>query len=260
MRRFEGKTIVITGAASGIGAASSRRFADEGARVAMLDVKADMGEALARDIGTSAHFIACNVADGDALVAAIDLAAERMGGIDILFNNAGAGALGNVADLDIAAWRRIMATNLDACFIGCKTAIPHMRKRGGGVIINTASVLGLFGDNVSSAYTASKGAVINLTRSMAIDFALENIRVNAICPGFIETGIFGTDIELLRPGFEAQIPMRRGALPEEVAGVAAFLASDDASYITGTTITVDGGMTARTGTPDYRETTPHRFS
>lgn len=177
-----------------------------------------------------------------------------------MFNNAGAGALGDVADLPVDAWRRIMAINLDACFIGCKAAIPHLRTRVGGVILNTASVLGLFGDHVSSAYTASKGGVINLTRSMALDFAQEGIRVNAICPGFVETGIFGAGIDVLRSNFEAVVPMRRGAQPEEVAGVAAFLASDDASYITGATITVDGGLTARTCTPDYRVVMPERFA
>jgi meso-butanediol dehydrogenase/(S,S)-butanediol dehydrogenase/diacetyl reductase len=250
MQRFIGKTIIITGAASGIGAASARRFAAEGARVAILDIQVELGEALAREIGADqAFFLECDVAQGERLMATVDEAARRLGGLDIMFNNAGTGAMGDVTSLAAEEWRRIIAINLDSFFLGSKAAIPHLRARGGGSIINTCSVSGLFGDYALTAYNAAKGGVLNLTRAMALDFAAENIRVNGICPGFVETPAFGGLIDLLRPRFEPVIPMGRGAQPEEIAGVAAFLASDDASYITGANIVVDGGLTVTTGMP-----------
>ena len=161
-------------------------------------------------------------------------------------------ALGMTPDLDIEQWRKVIAIDLDAVFYGCKAVIPVMRKQGGGAIINTASASGLAGDYGFTAYNAAKGGVVNYTRAAAIDHARDNIRINAICPGPVTTPIV-SDIQAmpgLQEAWDRTVPLGRFAEPEEIAAVAAFLASDDASYIVGAIISVDGGLSAHTGQPD----------
>jgi meso-butanediol dehydrogenase/(S,S)-butanediol dehydrogenase/diacetyl reductase len=172
--------------------------------------------------------------------------------VDILFNNAGIGSIGETPDLTVDAWRRVIDVDLNAVFYGCRVAIPLMKAAGGGVIVNTASISGLFGDYGFSAYNAAKGAVVNYTRSLALDHGKDNIRVNALCPGFIHTGLT-SGIEQrpeLLAQWQALIPLQRVGTPDEMAAAVLFLASDDASYITGAMLVADGGMTAKTGQPN----------
>ncbi len=254
--RFAGKVAVITGAATGIGAATARRLATEGAAVILSDINEKDGAALAAGLaaaGATAHFLTIDVRDPAQVDALMQAAVDRCGALHIVFNNAGIGAYGKAPDLDLEAWRQVIAVDLDAVFYGCRSAIPRLRAAGGGSIINTASISGLFGDYGLLAYNAAKGGVVNLTRTAAIDHARERIRINAVCPGPIETPLLAPVLEIpaARDEYAKLIPMGRVGQPEEIASVVAFLASDDASYITGTTIVVDGGVTAATGQPSF---------
>lgn len=254
--RFDGKVAIVTGGASGIGAAFAQRVHSEGGSVMIADLDVARGEALAKSLGDRAAFRHVDVSDPAALVALADATVARFGGIDILYNNAGIGCYGLTPDLAIDDWRRVLAVNLDAVFYGCKAVIPHLVARGGGVILNTASASGLRADFGFTAYNAAKAGVINYTRSLAIDHARDGIRANAICPGPVETPILTDGVDAmpgLRAEWEAVVPMKRFARADEIAAVAAFLASDDASCVTGVAIPVDGGLTAHTGQPDLRD-------
>lgn len=261
MGRFDGKTAVITGAASGIGAATARRLGAEGARLTLGDIDDAGGTAITealRGAGIAAEFRRTDVADLVQVETLMETAVARFGRLDIVFNNAGIGALGTTPDLALDTWHQVIAVDLHGVFYGCRAAIPHLRRAGGGVIVNTASISGLFGDAGLAAYNAAKGAVINYTRTVAIDHAAENIRANAVCPGAIDTPLVGPVLGVpgVREEYARVIPMERVGRPEEVAGVVAFLASDDASYITGVTIVVDGGLTAATGQPSFTRLFP----
>jgi meso-butanediol dehydrogenase/(S,S)-butanediol dehydrogenase/diacetyl reductase len=251
--RFDGKVGLITGAASGIGAATARRFAGEGAKLMLGDIDAQGGEAVAKELGEEAFFRTTDVRDRVQVEALTDEAVDRFGRLDVLFNNAGSGVLGQTPDIDPEQWRDLFELDVHAIFYGCRAAIPQMRKSGGGAIVNTASISGLAADPGLAAYNAAKGAVVNYTRSLAVDHAREGIRVNAVCPGPVETPLLLPVLSL--PGvpeeYEKLVPMGRVAQPDEIAGAVLFLASDDASFVTGAILVVDGGVMAATGQPSF---------
>jgi len=251
--RLAGRAAIITGAANGIGRAVAERFAAEGAAVLLADVDGTAGGEAAAAIsarGGRAEFVRTDVTDESQVRTMIDAAVERFGGLDVLVNNAGVGSFVPFDRLEPAAWDRILAVNLRAVYLCCRQALPHLRRSSHGVIVNVASQSGLQGQAMNEPYCASKGGVILLTRSLARELARENIRVNCLCPG-------GTDTALLRQfvatsgsgdsglaGVAERAPMGRLARPEEIAAAALFLASDDASYVTGVALPVDGGATA----------------
>jgi len=254
--RFENRVVLITGGASGIGAAAARRFAAEGARLMLGDCNEEGLARVTADLegsGAKVATLVVDVAERAQVEALTEAAVERFGRLDVVFNNAGIGAYGQSPDLDPDDWHRVIAVDLNSVFYGCRAAIPHLREAGGGAIVNTASISGLGADYGLAAYNAAKGAVVNYTRTVAIDHARDNIRVNAVCPGPIETALTTGMLtnEALASGYRELIPMGRVGRAEEVASVVVFLASDDATYVTGTTIVVDGGLTAATGQPNF---------
>ena len=258
MKGLSGKVAVVTGAASGIGKATALRLAEEGCRLLIADINESLGQEVKQTIlstGGSVEFIQCDVSDIHQVEAMINRTVELYSALHILVNNAGTGTYGKTPDLPPEEWRRLIAVCLDSVYYGCHFAIPQMRKAGGGAIVNTASVSGLFGDYGLTAYNAAKGGVVNFTRSLALDHGRENIRCNAVCPGAVETGL--TSDVMNTPGhrekFNSTNALGRIAKPEEVASAIAFLASDEASYITGENLVVDAGQTIDTGQPSYSE-------
>lgn len=251
--RFAGKVAVVTGGASGIGAATVRRFVAEGASVMIADLQGDAAEALASELGDRAVPYSLDVTELSAVEALMAAAVEDFGHLDIVFNNAGISSFGRVDELEVEAWHRVIDIDLNAVFYGCRAALPHLRANGGGAIVNTASISGLFGDWGLPAYNAAKGAVMNLTRALAADHARDNIRVNAVCPGGVETAMTNSLVQSRRAQEQYQrlVPMARMGLADEIASAVAFLASDDASYVTGHGLVVDGGVTATTGQPNF---------
>lgn len=255
-QRFTGKVALVTGASSGIGKASAELFAAQGARIVALDRDEAGGQALAAALGRDqCAFIRTDVADRAEIEQAIAQAVEIHGRLDILFNNAGIAAPGDVTVVAPDDWARVIAVDLNAVYYACRAALPHMPKPG-GVIINTASVFGLVGSYENTAYNAAKAGVVNLTRSMALDFGREGVRVNAVCPGSIMTAMArGLETNQQRKAAWCDaIPLGRLGQPEEIAEVVAFLASDAASYVSGAIIPVDGGLTAWAGSPNPRAT------
>jgi NAD(P)-dependent dehydrogenase (short-subunit alcohol dehydrogenase family) len=248
------RAAVITGAGSGIGRAMALRFAAEGAVILAADVNADAAAATAaavREQGGRAEPFTVNVVEPEQVQAMVERARTSFGRVDILCNNAGIGSTTSVVDQPIDEWDRVMAVNVKSVFLGCKFAIPVMLEQGGGCIINTASVAGMVGIVNRAAYSASKGAVIALTKQVAIDYVERNIRVNCLCPGTVDSPWVGRllaqsdDAAEMRRALEARQPMGRLGTPEEVAGAALYLASDDAAFITGTGLVIDGGWTAK---------------
>jgi NAD(P)-dependent dehydrogenase (short-subunit alcohol dehydrogenase family) len=251
--RLDGRVAVITGAGSGIGLATARRFTAEGAVVVAVDVNQASLDAAAGEIGADA--VACDVTDEDAVRALFNGVAQRHGTVDIAFNNAGISPPDDdsILDTGLSAWERVQRVNLTSVYLCCKYAIPHMLSNGRGSIINTASFVALMGAATSQiSYTASKGGVLAMTRELGVQFARQGVRVNALCPGPVNTPLlkelFAKDPERAARRL-VHVPMGRFAEPEEIAAAVTFLASDDASFITANTFIVDGGITGAYVTP-----------
>ena len=240
---LEGKVAIVTGGASGLGRGMVQRFVEEGASVVVADVNAEGGAALARELGAAAAFQQTDVADADQIQAAVDFAVERFGGLHVMCNNAGlGGSFKPFLKDDFADFDRSIAVNLYGVMVGCQRAARHMAEHGGGVITNTTSIGGINAGAGVMVYRATKAAVIHLTRSLAIELAPKNIRVNCIAPAHIPTAINANlDQSLI---VKAMQPLQRLGSPEDVGNAAVFLASDRAAQITGIVLPVDGGTTA----------------
>jgi len=253
MRRLDGRIAVVTGAGHGIGRASAIRLGQEGARLALVDLRPDAAKATcdaAQAEGIDASWWEADVSDEHQVARCIDQIAGRYGRIDILHSNAGVLYAGTVLSQTIEEWDRTYAVNVRSMFLMARAVVPVMEKGGGGSIITTASISGMIGEPNLVAYNSSKGAVINLTRQLAVEWGRLGIRVNAICPGWIETGFNDpvlahlSDDELATM-VDTWIPLGRQGVAEDIAPSVAFLASDDAAYITGSLVVIDGGLTAQ---------------
>ena len=252
--RLDGKVCVITGAGGGMGADAAVRFAEEGAEIVVADVDGAAAEVVAGEVGGFA--IQVDVSDESSVQTLYAAAAARFGGIDVLYNNAGISPAddASILETDLAAWERVQAVNTRGIYLCCKHGIPHLLERGGGSVINVASFVALVGAATSQiSYTASKGAVLSLSKELGVQFARQGVRVNALCPGPVETPL------LLRiwsetPGAAERrlvhVPMGRMAKPREIVNAALFLASDESSYVNAATFVVDGGLTAAYVTPE----------
>lgn len=251
--KLEGKVAIITGGGSGMGLATAERFLAEGAKVVIADLRREEGEAIAKRLGEGACFAHCDVLSEDAIAATVALAQERFGGLDIMYNNAGyAGAEQSLEEMPVDGWDRTLAVMVRGPMLGIKHSAPAIRARGGGSILITASAAGMRGGLGNAAYAVAKAAVIMLMRHGASELAGDGIRVNAICPGYIATPIFGRAMgssdevanrmaPQLAQRFASIQPLPRAGVPNDIAEAALYLASDAAAFVTGIELVVDGG-------------------
>ena len=253
-----GQVALITGGTSGIGAATARQLVACGAKVVVVGIDQNRGEALAAEQNTNGNkliFLPVDVTKASALEDACNKTVEEFGQLTIMMNNAGRGSLGETPDIPLEEWQAVIELDLNAVFYGCRAAIAHIKRAGGGCIINTASLSGTRADYGFSAYNAAKAGVINYTRTLALDHGKDNIRANAICPGLITTPLTEMiqDIDPLADAWNKAIPLGRAGSAEEVANLACFLASPLASYITGAEMLVDGGLGVSNGQPNIAQ-------
>ena len=245
--RVAGKVALITGAARGMGAGHARALAREGARVAIADIATEAGELLAAELGGAdgrASYHDHDVTDADAWLQLVASVESTHGPIDVLVNNAGVQVRSAGIEADDAEWEKVTAVNQRGVFLGMRAVIPGMVRKGGGSIINVASVAALVGMPGSIPYQASKAAVLGLTRGAAVSYGPNNVRVNAICPGLVVTGMTSSASPEAVEAMKAQIPLRRDGRPEEISAAVVFLASDESSYITCVVLPIDGGFVA----------------
>ncbi|MFC5450600.1 SDR family NAD(P)-dependent oxidoreductase [Paenibacillus aestuarii] len=245
MGKLHNKVAVITGGASGIGAATARLFVSEGAKVVLVDLNEEKGLAFEKELKAlhaDALFLKANITIEEEVADIFKRAVEAFGKVDVVFNNAGIGRVHSSHDLEYSEWRNTVNVDLDGVFLVAREAIREMLKQGGGTIVNTASMYGWVGSPGSAAYNAAKGGVINLTRSLALEYAERNIRINSLCPGFIDTPIIP---EESKRDLAQMTPMKRLGKAEEMAKAVLFMASDDSSFMTGNSLIVDGGYTAQ---------------
>ncbi|MBN6033527.1 3-oxoacyl-ACP reductase [Amycolatopsis sp. 195334CR] len=253
VQRFDGRVVTITGGGSGIGLATARRLAEEGAKVVIADVAEESGKAAADEVG--GLFVRTDVTDEEQVKALFQTAVDEYGSLDVAFNNAGISPPedDSILTTGLDAWEKVQRVNLTSVYLCCKYAIPHMRAQGKGSIVNTASFVAVMGAATSQiSYSASKGGVLSMTRELGVQFAREGIRINALCPGPVNTPLlkelFAKDPERAARRL-VHVPLGRFAEPEELAAAVAFLASDDASFITASQFLVDGGISGAYVTP-----------
>jgi NAD(P)-dependent dehydrogenase (short-subunit alcohol dehydrogenase family) len=258
--RLAGKAAVVTGGSGGIGSATLRRFVAEGASVVCADVADERGEKLVAELesgGGKAHYVHCDVTSLDQVTAAVEACVDAYGRIDVMFNNAATATGGYVHDLDPEGWEQSLRIMLTAPMYGIKACVPHMLEQGSGSIVNTSSVYGLVASPGNAPYCAAKAGLINLTKTAAVEYARKGIRVNAICPGIVDTPMFEQVLAIglkTREQAEQMHPIERVIAPEEVANLVLFLASDEASAITAQAIVIDGGLISEcnlTGIPRH---------
>ncbi len=251
LRRFKGKVVIVTGAASGIGRGVAERFSAEGALVVLCDIDVQKLEQVTKSLDPErTHKVICDVSQYPEVEALVTSTVKQFGGVDVLVNNAGIASEGDVLEVSLESWNQTVQTDLNSVFYSCRAALPELIKRK-GCIVNTASVSGLGGDWKMAAYNAAKGGVVNLTRAVAMDFAAQGVRVNAVCPSLTHTGMtedMVTDEKLVEK-FKERIPQKRYAEPADIAAVVAFLASEDARFVNGVNLPVDGGLSASNGQP-----------
>ena len=241
---LEGKTAVVTGGTSGIGKAIAKEYVKQGAEVVVSGRTEQKGEEAAEEVGENCEFVRCDVREYDEVVGLVDTVVSEHGELDTVVNSAGVGSRGPIGEIDEETRQNILGTNLNGVMRGTKAALPHLKETE-GCVVNVSSIYGLVGGRYAAAYSAAKGGVVNFTRQVAYDYADEGVRANGVCPAFVRTPM--TEKALERDSFREHVisntPMGRVAEPEEVAPIAAFLASDGASYITGVNVPVDGGWT-----------------
>lgn len=251
MERFKGKTVIVTGSASGIGKGVAQRFSQEGANVVLCDIDEKKLAAVAAELpGERTLALRCDVTRFDEVEALVKQAVSRFGALDVMVNNAGIASEGNALEVPLQEWGKTIDTDLSGVFHGCRAALPELLKTR-GCIVNTASVSGLGADWAMCAYNAAKGGVVNLTRSLALDFGKQGVRANSVCPSLTHTGMTEDMVKdkALVGKFMERMPLGRVAEPADIAVVVAFLASDDARFVNGANIPVDGGVMASNGQP-----------
>ena len=259
---FAGRVAVVTAGGSGIGAATARGFADRGAAVVVADLSGRRAESVAREIaarGGRVEWLKMDAAEPEGVQAAIARAVDVYGRLDVMVNNAGLAEVAPLEEIALESWNRVLAVTLTSAFLGMKYCLPVMRRQGGGAIVNTASISGTAGDYGLSSYNAAKAGVINLTRSAAIENARHGIRINCVCPGTIDTRapllLGGERADEVRRAQAAVTPLGRMGRSEEIAATILFLASDEASFVTGAALVADGGLMAHTGLPPFLSAT-----